>query len=429
MKMRILWLGANLLLPLDKGGKLRTWHLLRHVAKRHEITYVSFAAPATPETELQGMREVASRVETVERSEAGKDGFRFYADVARHLASPLPYAVAKYRSRRYSALVARLLDEVPFDLVVSDFLVPAVNLPRELPCPSVVFTHNVEAEIWRRHREAESNRLRKKLLEQQWGRMLRFEGDTLARFDLVLTVSEVDKDTIDRLYPNVRSRKQVVPTGVDIEYFAPSLDRPEPGRLVFTGSMDWLPNEDAMLHFASEVLPKIRQLAPGTTLSIVGRSPTAAIRRLGSEPGIEVTGSVPDVRPWIAKASVYIVPLRIGGGTRLKIFEAMAMGKPVVSTTVGAEGLPVEDGVNIVLADGAGDFARAVARLLGDPALGERLGQSARDLMVKRCDWSVVAADLEEALVSVAAGGRLSPETAAFHRLERRNSAAAERPG
>jgi glycosyltransferase involved in cell wall biosynthesis len=187
---------------------------------------------------------------------------------------------------------------------------------------------------------------------------------------------------------------------VDTTYFAPAVPTTpvKPAHLVFTGSMDWLPNEDGMLFFVREILPLIRQAEPGTTLSIIGRAPTPAIKRLAEDAGIEVTGRVDDVRPHIAAGSVYVVPLRIGGGTRLKIFEAMAMAKAVVSTTVGAEGLPVTTGENVVIADEPAAFARAVVNLIRDPEQRRRLELEARRVVVERYDWSAVAGDFEEAL-------------------------------
>ena len=273
--MRILWLKSDLLLPLDKGGKLRTWHLMRHLARRHDITYLSFADGVA-----SGMSEVARRVETVPRTDPGKGSLRFYADAALHLLDPLPYAVGKYRSRAFSRRLRELLAAHPFDLVVCDFLFPAVNLPRRLPCPAVLFTHNVEAEIWRRH--AETKRGAARLLYRiQHARMLRYERRALARFDGVLAVSDADRATFTRLYPGaIRRDVHVVPTGVDTGFFSPSPSPADGRTLVFTGSMDWLPNEDAMVYFCREILPAIRTEEPGVTLSIVGRAPTPAVRRL-----------------------------------------------------------------------------------------------------------------------------------------------------
>jgi sugar transferase (PEP-CTERM/EpsH1 system associated) len=424
--MRILWLKSDLLLPLDKGGRLRTWHLLRHLARRHEITYLAFASPEPPSADIGAMREVASHVETVPRREPAKRSLRFYADAATHLLDPLPYAVGKYRSREFRRVLRSLVAARHFDLIVCDFLVPAVNLPRHLPCPAVVFTHNVESEIWRRHAETKKNPLSRLLYGLQYRRMLRYEGRELARFDGVLAVSAADRDTLERLYPgSIREPVRVVPTGVDTSYFHPAPSVASSRELVFTGSMDWLPNEDAMLYFCREILPLIRAEEPGVRLSIVGRAPTPAVKRLASDDRIRVTGRVDDVRPYVEAAAVYVVPLRIGGGTRLKIFEAMAMGKAVVSTKAGAEGLPIVNGEHLVIptadpsADPAADpttdfasdptagepraFARSVVRLLGDIERRRALERAARKLVTDRYDWSAVAGELNDALVRFAA--------------------------
>jgi polysaccharide biosynthesis protein PslH len=404
--MRILWLKSDLLLPLDKGGKLRTWHLMRHLARRHDITYLAFKEPAQPAADVDGMREVAARVDTVERAEPAKGTWRFYADAAMHLVDPLPYAVGKYRSPELKRRLAALLESERFDVIVCDFLMPAVNLPDRLPCPAVIFTHNVESEIWRRHAETTPGAIARRLYRAQHARMLRFEARTLARFDGVLAVSDADRQSFDALYPGaIRRPVHVVPTGVDTDYFAPAPSDPASRELVFTGSMDWLPNEDAMQYFCRDILPLIRAEEPGVHLSIVGRAPTPAVKRLADEHGIRVTGRVDDVRPYMKAAAVYVVPLRIGGGTRLKIFEAMSMGKAVVSTTIGAEGLPVTAGEHVMLADDPPAFAAAVVGLLRDPAQRARVETAARTLVREKYDWSAVAGALEGALVNIAGLG------------------------
>ena len=404
--MRILWLNSGLLLPLDKGGKLRTWHLMRHLAQRHAITYLSFADPSSTQAERDGMREVCEHLEVIPRTDPAKGSIAFYADAASRVVDRLPYAVGKYRSAAYRRALTHLLEHGHFDLIVCDFLVPAVNLPATLPCPAVVFTHNVEAEIWRRHHERQTNPIARLLYRQQWQRMLQFEAATLRRFDLVLAVSDADRQTLQRLYPaDLRAPVFTVATGVDPSFFAPRDEAPRSNHLVFTGSMDWIPNEDAMKHFCHEILPLVRAHEPTTTVSIVGRAPTPAVQRLAEIPGVEVTGRVDDVREYIARAAAYVVPIRIGGGTRLKIFEAMAMAKAVVSTTVGAEGLPVTDGQDVVIADAPAAFADAIVALLRDPSRRARLERAARNLVVARYDWSAVSGQLEEALVRAAARG------------------------
>src|SRR5918993_5747861 len=283
--MKILWLSPGLLLPLDKGGKLRTWHLMRHLARRHHITFLSFADPHTPEGDRAGMSEVCADLVTVPRREPTKGSLTFLLDAASHLGRRLPYAVGKYRSADLQARLGSLLATGEFDLVVCDFLAPVANVPANLPCPSVLFTHNVEAEIWRRHVETAPSPLRKALLSAQWRRTVRLERDAVRRFDLVLAVSDTDRRTLLRAYGPLRQPVHVVPTGVDTRYFADVAGPVRPRHMVFTGSMDWLPNEDGMLYFVREVLPLIRQVEPEVTLSIIGRAPTPGVKRLAEDKG------------------------------------------------------------------------------------------------------------------------------------------------
>jgi glycosyltransferase involved in cell wall biosynthesis len=217
----------------------------------------------------------------------------------------------------------------------------------------------------------------------------------------VLTVSGTDRDAFA---PFVDPKHvTVINTGVDVDYFQPIPVEETPNSLVFTGSMDWLPNEDAILYFVDAIFPLIKRQCPEVSLEVVGRSPSRKLQALAEkEKGLRLTGWVEDIRPFVARGSLCIVPLRIGGGTRLKIFEAMAMSKAVVSTTIGAEGLPVQAGENILLADTPKDFAAAVLSLLRDPIQRNRLGSAARTLVQEKYSWTKVAQDFAETLRGVA---------------------------
>jgi glycosyltransferase involved in cell wall biosynthesis len=196
----------------------------------------------------------------------------------------------------------------------------------------------------------------------------------------------------------------MLPTGVDLDYFRPQAVPEDPLKLVFTGSMDWLANEDAILFFAEKILPLILRAAPEVTLTVAGRNPTERLRLLSqANPRIQLTGTVVDVRPYIAEAAVYVLPLRVGGGTRLKIFEAMAMGKAIVSTPVGAEGLPVTPGEDLLIENGPEHFAAAVVRLLGQASLRRQLGEAGRRLVESRYGWPEVGRIFHRILEGVAA--------------------------
>jgi glycosyltransferase involved in cell wall biosynthesis len=227
----------------------------------------------------------------------------------------------------------------------------------------------------------------------EWRKVRRYEARTCARARLTLTVSDVDRTALASLAPGAAIA--AIPTGVDIDYFAPDGTRETPASLVFTGSMDWYPNDDAVRHFMATVLPRIRAEIPDASLTVVGRRPAAGLREAAARAGVAVTGTVDDVRPYVAAAAVYVVPIRIGGGTRLKIFEALAMGKAVVSTTIGAEGLPLVPGEHFLRADEPGEFADAVVSLIRNPSRRRALGRAGRRLVQERYAWSRIAREFE----------------------------------
>lgn len=387
--MRLLWLKTNLLHPVDTGGKIRSYYMLRELKQQHHVTYVALDDGTAAPDAVGRAAEYCHDLIRVPHRTAAKFSLRFFAELAKNAASPLPYAVEKYRSSEFGRVVAR--EEANADVVVCDFLFPSVNVPEPLSRPSLLFQHNVEALIWRRHAEHQRNRLARLLFETQWRRMQAFERKACRRYDAVVAVSPQDRAMIEQEYgaPVVLD----IPTGVDTGYFRPSGSvEVEPYQLAFTGSMDWLPNDDAMKYFVRAILPRIRASCPQVSLTIVGRKPFPSLTALSREdPTIRVTGQVDDVRPYLERAAVYVIPLRIGGGTRLKVFEAMAMGKAVVSTSIGVEGLPIVHGTDALVADEPDAFADAVVRLLRDRAAARRLGQAAAGKVRAQFGWRPVA--------------------------------------
>jgi glycosyltransferase involved in cell wall biosynthesis len=243
--------------------------------------------------------------------------------------------------------------------------------------------------IVKRHYDAVKNPFMKVFWFIQWWKMVRFERHMCQQFDAVVAVSEQDRLVFERDFgvKNVYA----IPTGVDTTFFSPNGMKPRENSLVYVGAMDWLPNEDAIVFFAQYILPYVRAAIPNVTLDIVGRNPSNYIQRILEEyPEITIVGRVEDVRPYISQQSVFVLPLRIGGGTRIKVYEAMAMGKPIVSTRVGAEGLPVEHGKHLLLADQPEEFAESVVYLLRDPIARNELGRSAREFVETRCGWNGV---------------------------------------
>ncbi len=364
--------------------------MLRVLNRLHHVTYLTLDDGASPESREQA-HEYCSELVTVPFRTSQKKSFAFYRELCYNLLSPLPYAVWKYRSRAFRQECERLLTTTHIDVAVCDFLFPAVNLPAQLHHPTVLFQHNIEADIWRRHWEVASHPVTRAYLRSQWRRMVAFERTACHNVDHVVAVSDQDRARLQQDYHV--DAVSAVPTGVDTSFFYPvaNTERVQ-NLLVFTGSMDWLPNEDGITSFVGTILPRVRQEIPEAALTIVGRQPTKATLGLAERDSrIDVTGRVPDIRPFLARASVVIVPLRIGGGTRLKIFEAMAMGCAVVSTSVGAEGLPVTHGTHLLIADSADEFAQACVRLLRNPELARRIGAQAASYVCSTFGWDVAA--------------------------------------
>lgn len=391
--MRILWLKTELLHPVDKGGKIRTYQMLKELKKNHHITYLTLDDGSADADAIEKASEYAHETITIPHRTAAKFTAKFYLELINNLISKLPYALQKYVSAEMRDATEKLVKERNFDVLVCDFLTPAVNLPANLNAATLLFQHNVEAMIWRRHYEIAASAVKKAFMKMQWRRMFEYEKETCGRFDWVAAVSKEDAETMRGEY-EIETVSDI-PTGVDTEFFAPDKDaEKDEFNLVFTGSMDWLPNEDAIRWFTEEILPLIRRQIPQVSLTVVGRNPFPGLVELSTkDAAIVVTGRVPDVRPFMNKASVYIVPIRIGGGTRLKIYEAMAMELPIVSTRIGAEGLPLEDGEEILLRDSPQEFADAVAKLLKDKTLARKIGRQAAKTVREKYGWQKVADD------------------------------------
>lgn len=387
--LRILWIKTELLHPVDKGGRIRTYQMLKALAAKHRITYLTLDDGQAAPDALERAGEYCQRVVAVPFAPPPKGGPGFYAALARNLPGSLPYAVARYAS---AALRGRIVELAPAsDVVVCDFLAPSLNVPNGLAAPTVLFQHNVEAALWERHAAVPQHPLRRLYMREQARRMRLFEQSECRRFDRVVAVSDADADTMRREYGV--THVAAVPTGVDLDYITPA-DFAARSRheIVFVGSMDWMPNEEGIRWFADEAFPQIQRRIPAATLTIVGRLPTPRVQELARRnPAITVTGTVPDVRPYLARAALSVVPLRVGGGTRLKIFEAMAAGLPVVSTSIGAEGLPVVHDRHLLIGDSAQELADASLALLETPARARHLADNALSYVQEHCGWAAVA--------------------------------------
>jgi polysaccharide biosynthesis protein PslH len=383
--VRILWVKAGKLLPVDTGGKIRSYNILRQLARHHEVTLLSYYGgqrDSTYDAEIQRELPGAQTIYT-----AALDG----SVVAQSLAylgrvfQSAPFAVSKFTHPKVRRVVGSLFNENKFDIAVCDFLSASLNFPDALATPTVLFQHNVESALWQRMATTESNPVRRLAYQLEARKMRRYERSALGKFRHVIAVSEHDRQQMLAMDPACSI--SLVPTGVDVQKYAVAPPASvNPPRIVFTGSMDWEPNIDAVAYFCQEVLPRVRAGFPSAVFQIVGRNPHARVKQLASD-FVQVTGTVPSVAEYLRDATLVVVPLRIGGGTRLKIFEAMAMGKAVISTSIGAEGLEVQSGRDLLLADDAASLADSITLLLRDSALRRRYELAAAQLAAQY-DWS-----------------------------------------
>ncbi len=383
--MKILFVSERLPYPLIDGGNLRTYHVLKALSERHQVTLLSHFGGTADARELGDLERFCT-VETVPKP-AVSTGRKLISG-ARALLGAMPYNVLSGHSEPLFRRYRELLAEGGFDAVHFNHFDTAAFALAHAPDALTVFdSHNVVWHIVDRMARAHGNPVMAALIAAQAKKMAALEGRICRAMDLVLTCSAIDSDGFSALHPGGRYR--VVENGVDVDYFAsPDGIDEVPGRLAFTGAMGYFPNEDGILFFCERILPL---LPDGVSLSVVGSKPSEKVVALRSGQ-INVTGFVDDVRPYMAEAQIMLVPLRIAGGTRLKILEAFAMGKAVVSTPEGAEGIDAVPGKEILIADTPETFAGAVIELLNDPDRRRTLAEQGRAVALQKYDWRIIGA-------------------------------------
>jgi glycosyltransferase involved in cell wall biosynthesis len=378
--------------PPDSGRSIRTWNLLKRLAARHAVSFLCYGDPATEA--CRRVREAGIRLHTV-RPFAELRGLSLYCDLLANMFSRFPYSVWKHYTPRFEETLKMILNEQEFDLVHCECTPYGRFLDGVHRPPALIMAHNIESQILFRRAQNGHTMAERVFFSLQARKMEAFERRVLARASCVAAVTELDAECLRSW-----GVKQIalVENGVDLEYFSPMDKSPSQNEILFLASLDWYPNEDALDYLVREIFPLVLKQRPETLLRVVGRRPSPEIRRrIGGRPKIELVGEVPDARPFLARAGAVVVPLRIGGGSRIKILEALAMGKAVVSTSVGAEGLVTCDGEHLFIADFPEDFARRTVELLDSPSEQRRLGENGRKLVEIRYNWDRIAEALERA--------------------------------
>jgi len=382
--------------PLDSGGRIRILHLALRLAKRHRITFI-----CSRDHDRRAAREASTflkdhGIELIESKWVVPfgPGQLHPARLVANLASPLPYSVLTYDSSSLRRAIAACAADSPVDLWQPEWPPFVRSLQILTGARKLLMAQNVDSLIWERHYKTEGNRIKRWYIGGQWRKTERFERWAFKACDRVVTVSDEDAALV-RNHFGV-SRVDVVENGVDRSYFEAVRPQPDPNRILFLGHLNYQPNLDAVELLLDRIFPEVLARAPSARLSIVGSKPPAAlVRRVGAAANVELHADVVDVRPHLARCGLLVVPLRIGGGSRIKILEALACGLPVVSTKIGAEGLRIRPQSEFIEADGVEAMAAALVECLLNPEPGRAMAQRGRRLVLDQYDWDRLADQLE----------------------------------
>ncbi len=395
--MNILWLSHFVPYP-PKGGNLqRSFNLLRELAKENRIFLLAFNQKSLLPTEkrlresVEQLRSFCKHVQVFEIP-CEKSDWSWINLLLANLFSPLPYSAKKFQSEKMAQAIQTIMRDYEIDLVHFDTVALAEYVKYLTGGKKVLNHHNIESALLLSRASREENPLKRFYLRLQGNKLNRYENKIYGEFDLNIVVSELDKDKLKNHSP--KTEVEVIANGVDTTYFAISDAQVRKNNVVFVGGMNWFPNRDAVLYFFDKIWPLLKNEIPGVSFTLIGTAPPKKITDLAGNEEIEVLGFVDDVRPHLAKAAAYVVPIRAGGGTRLKILDAFACGKAVISTSIGCEGLDVTPGRNILIGDSPGEFAKQVIRVCADGDLRKSLGEEGRKLVEEKYSWVTIGDNL-----------------------------------
>jgi polysaccharide biosynthesis protein PslH len=385
--LNILIVSTQFPYPTRSGFTTRVYQLARQLSARHNVTLLSYARPDQRGGVAGLTTQMSVRAVEIEpQSPAGKRVAQ-----ALTLASSRPYYCREFHSRSMQEAIDDVCSTGTFDVIqLESSYLGTFQLPRSTPV--VIDEHNIESELFHRMCEGERSLARRAFNRVEHARFRRFEQACWRRADACVVTSEREVEAVSTCAPD--TPLAVVPNAVDLDYFAPSSAPVEPHTVIFSGTLNYRPNLDAARHLIDDIWPLVRGRYADATLTLTGSNEGVDTRPL-TRPGVRLLGEVPDIRPHVARAAAVAVPIRIGGGTRLKVLEGLAMGKAIVSTAVGCEGVAVRDGEHLMLADDAPTFASRIFEVFENPALRDTLGQAGRQLVETRYSWELAAERLE----------------------------------
>lgn len=404
-KLNILFISATVPYPAIDGGRIRVLNLVQNLCKFHNVTFLCFITLPTDDQGIRYLNDLGINVIGIDLKKAN------LPILLHSIFYNKPLTVAKYFSFPMLNEINKLLRSKKFDIVHFEMLHTGQyikDIQNKGKTKIILDEQNIDSSVWFRLAKTESHLIRKVLFYWQYKCFKSYEKRICRDFNRCLCVSKEDSNLLRSISPETHT--EIVPNGVDPHYFSPHDSEEDETKLVFTGSMDWQPNEDAVIYFCQEIFPLIRSELTDMKFFIVGSNPTDKVLSLRDISGVYVTGLVDDVRPYIANSAIYVVPLRIGGGTRLKILQALAMKKAVISTSVGCEGIDIEPGKDLIVSDDSRDFANKVIMLSKDRGLRRKLGENGRSLILQKYDWKAIVEKLESIYVDIIEEKSLSYE-------------------
>ena len=389
--MRILTLISKFPWPLTDGAVIRDFNLLREAAKRHEVSLLCFLFKPTDRDNFEALRPFCKKIVGID---LGRPKWRTLVNAAHSLVTSDPFIIREYWRPVMAQALEEFVEDERIDIVHSHFLHMSQYVRYKRSAAFIHDAHNLEHVLWQRMERTTSNLLKKAFMHTQYGKLVRLQQIVAQASEKCVVLSDEDRAEYRRICP--AADVTTVPNGADVEYWTPRNDSAEPASILYFGNLSWPPQADAASYFHDKILPLIRRQVPDVKFYIVGQSPPDALKALASE-RVFVTGFVPDMRDYVARATVVVMPLRAGAGTKHRVFQALCMKKAVVCTAIAAEGIALTHGETAMLADDPETFASATISLLQDAALRQRLGERGRQLVLDRYDWRAIYERLEEA--------------------------------
>jgi sugar transferase (PEP-CTERM/EpsH1 system associated) len=389
--MRVLVLTSKFVWPLTDGAIIRNFNLLRETARHHDVVLLSFLFDPNDRERFDDIKPYCEKIVGVDL-ERPKSGTIMNA-IAGSVGSR-PFILREYLRREMASALEKTVVEEKIDVIHAHFLHMGQYLIDRKSAAVVYDAHNLEHVLWERLSKNWTNPLKKTFANLQYERLIKWQQKMADCSEVCVTLSDEDREEYLRISPD--ADVITVPNGADIEFWNPSPDEVEPDSIIYFGNLSWYPQADAAIHFHDDILPRVRAEIPGVKFYIVGQNPPESVKRLAGEKVI-VTGFVDDIREYIARAAVVVMPLRVGAGTKHRIFHALGMEKAMVASSVAAEGIALTHGETAMLADDPEPFANHVITLLKNPDLRVQLGKSGRELVCDRYDWSKIYDNLETA--------------------------------